>query len=44
MPNKSISLNPILSEELFIKGVVKVILFLFKPLLFNFIKTKKKIE
>jgi hypothetical protein len=44
MPNKFISLNLTLSKELIIKKVIKVILFLFKLLLFNFTKTKKRIK
>ena len=44
MPNKFISLNPTLSEEPFAKRVIKVILFLSEPLLFDFTKTKKRIE
>jgi hypothetical protein len=44
MLNKFVSLNLILSEELIAERVIKVILFLSKLLLFDFIKTKKRIK
>jgi hypothetical protein len=38
------SLNLTLSEEPIVEGVIKVMLFLSEPLLFDFIRTKKRIK